>query len=164
MDKDERKRLKKLGKERIEKRSQEIHAALAASNPAPIGSDEWVANYRQAHFQERDLRTAPPDYIPPSVAQRDWVTLPVDDTSASAVLPIPTIYLHCQRCKALLHSATCSALRCECGNIQFQPDKQAIFVNDRASIRLVRLLARATKKSFWSRFCWRFFKSSNPDR
>jgi hypothetical protein len=146
MDKDERKRLKKLGKERAEQRSQEGHAALAASNPAPIGSEQWVANYRAQRLQERELRAAPPDYIASSVAQRDWVMLAADDNKASGIFAIPTCYLHCTRCGDLIHSATDASNRCECGNVQLQPNEKKILVGDRSSVRLVTLIAKAQKK------------------
>jgi hypothetical protein len=146
MDKNERRRLKKLGKERAEQRSQEVHAALAAANPAPIGSDQWGANYRKQILQERELRTTPPDYIPSSVAQRDWVTLATDDSSATGVFPIPTHYLHCGRCGDLIHSVADSSIRCKCGNIQIQPNEKKIFVGDRSAIRLVTLLAKVQQK------------------
>lgn len=151
MDKNERKRLKKLGRQQVELRSQQVRAALAAANPAPIASDEWAANYRDQSLRERELRKAPPDYIAPDGANRDWVILPVDESPTSKVSLTPTLYFHCGRCGALLHSFAASPVICECGNIQIRRNEQEFLVRDYASVRLVKLLARAKKKSFWSR-------------
>src|SRR4051794_25368084 len=140
MDKTERKRLKKLGKERVEQHSQELRAALAAANSAPLASDEWASNYTQQSLRERKLRTAPPDYIRPAVAERDWIALPVDDSPTSKVFPGPTLYLQCLCCKGLVHSVARPSIACKCGNIHIQRTKETITVGRNSSIRLVKLL------------------------
>ena len=47
MNKDEKRRLKKLGKQVVAERSRELQERLHEANPAPIGSDEWAKNYRE---------------------------------------------------------------------------------------------------------------------
>lgn len=54
MDKAERKRLKSLGKDLVERRSQDVRAALNAENPWPIGSAGWVARYKELHHLRRE--------------------------------------------------------------------------------------------------------------
>ena len=49
MNEAERRRLKRQCKELGEQRSQELRAKVAAENPWPVGSREWVDRYKELH-------------------------------------------------------------------------------------------------------------------
>ena len=104
MDKAERKRLKKIGRDIVDKQSRELHGALNKANPAPIGTAEWVANFKAQSEEESRLRKCTPDFIPPDDARRDWVTLSSEQLHGPEFPCVPTWYYHCARCDSLLHS------------------------------------------------------------
>ena len=56
MDNTEKKRLKKLGKQIVEKRAADLRAKLASTNPAPFASDEFLRNEIAIRDKERQLR------------------------------------------------------------------------------------------------------------
>lgn len=60
MDKSERRRQKKIGKEIVAQRGAELRKALEQANPAPIGSDAWIQNYKLGTQNERWVRVAQP--------------------------------------------------------------------------------------------------------
>src|SRR2546430_826217 len=56
MDKEERKRLERRGKDAVAANSERVAAVLREANPAPVGSDAWAQNYRRGVELEREAR------------------------------------------------------------------------------------------------------------
>lgn len=157
MDAAEKRRLKKLGKRLVEQRSQELQERLHEANPAPVGSDEWVTNYKAEVERDRQLRKAPPDRLSESEAAAQFVLQPVD--SADRFVGVPTWYVQCPRCHDLLHSVPTGPVACTCGAVKLTtsgdfPILQADVTQD-VQPRVVRLIGRGTQPR--GRPWWRFW-------
>ena len=159
MEKDERKRLKKLGKEIVERKSQDVRDALARANAAPVGSDEWAANYREQTTRERELRINPPDVISAEEASQNWITLSTDQVHGREFIPVRTVFYQCRKCNSLVHSAPQSVAGCACGNITIDPHRHDIAVQDATLVSRVKLLATTDKnqpkRTWWRRILGR---------
>lgn len=144
MDAAERMRLKKLGKQMAEQRSRELREQLRMANPAPIGTDAWVRNYKAAVARERRIRAEQPDLIPAEVAAREFVLQPV----AGVPEFVPTWYVECPRCGDLLHTAPRKTVRCTCGSVQLQLNLETLELSLQAERqpRWVRLLGRGNPR------------------
>ena len=156
MDAAEKRRLKKLGRRLVEHRSQELQERLHEANPAPVGSDEWVTNYKAEVERDRQLRKAPPDRLSNSEAAAEYVLLPVDP--GDRFIGVPTWYVQCPRCHDLLHSVPTKPVACACGAVQLTtsgdfPILQA-HVTRGLQPRVVRLIGRGAqpKRRAWWRF------------
>src|SRR5438093_10630262 len=100
MDASEKRRLKKLGKRLVEQRSQELQERLHEANPAPLGSAEWVANYKAEVERGRQLRKSPLDRMSETEAAAEFLLVPVDP--GDRFTGVPTWYVQCSRCRELL--------------------------------------------------------------
>ena|SRR5687768_13589896 len=160
MDEAERRRLKKLGKARVEQQSRALEQQLREANPAPLGSDEWIANHKAGVDAERALRDAPPDRISESVALKRFVLHPIE--SAGELIPVPTWYLQCAHCRDLLHMDPASPVTCQCGAVKLWIDGNPPLLQGRyaedALLGKVRLIGRGdTVTSEAQRPWWRFW-------
>jgi hypothetical protein len=144
MDAADKRRLKKLGKQRVEEKSRELRDRLAESNPAPVGSDEWVRHYRQATLKGKELRQEQPDVIYASEIQRDFVVNPIEP----APIGVPTYYVRCVQCGDALHSCPTEHITCSCGrlNITRSGGQTKITAESHADVQWVKLIARGTAK------------------
>jgi hypothetical protein len=140
MDEAEKKRLKKLGKKLVEQQSRLLREALREANPAPIGSDEWMKNYRALIARDRQLRERPPAYIPAGEARRDFVLLECEKATSFGEQPL---YYQCSYCCDLLHAATLRPVVCSCGNLFLDEEALQVACRSIEQVRLVKLLARA---------------------
>lgn len=149
MDAAEKRRLKKLGKQLVEQQSRDIHARLAEANPAPVGSDEWVGNYKAQTTRERELRKSPPDRIPAAEASREFVLDEVDPGRNFA--GVPTWYVQCPACHDLLHTVPTQSVACSCGAVRLDLAEHALKVAPNTRPRIVRLIARgdAPRRPWW---------------
>jgi hypothetical protein len=144
MNAERRRQLKAVGKAEVERRSAELRAAVTASNPAPIGSDEWVRGYRAGTQRERWLRSKLP------VLHRDALETAflVSRDVGAGWIPHVGGYVRCLRCG----SAAPSALPrrwfywagCACGNVRW---RCVLFwrrgvVADPESVEPVKLIGR----------------------
>jgi hypothetical protein len=144
MDAAEKRRLKKLGKQRVEERSRELRNRLTESNPAPVGSDEWAQNYRQATLKGKELRQQQPDVIYASEIQRDFVVNPIEPPP----LGVPTYYVRCVQCGDALHSCPTEHIKCSCGKLTITPGngQTTIAAESRADVQWITLIGRGTAK------------------
>ena len=144
MEAEERRRLKKLGKQRVEQESRELRERLAESNPAPVGSDEWARNYRQGTLKEKELRQQQPDIIYGSEVERDFVVNPIDSVSHG----VPTYYIQCVHCGDALHSCPTRQLNCSCGRVSvaFGYNPTIITAESQSDVQWVTLIGRGTAK------------------
>ena len=160
MDEAEKRRLKKLGKERVEQQSRDLEKQLREANPAPLGSDAWMANHKAGVDAERSLREAPPDRIPEPVALTRFVLHPIE--SAGELIPVPTWYVQCAHCRDLLHTDPSAPVQCQCGAVQLwiggnPPLLQGKYAEG-ALLGKVRLIGRgAGQKPTPGRPWWRFW-------
>ena len=151
MDEAEKRRLKKLGKQRVEEQSRELQARLREANPAPIGSDEWVRNYKAQTIRERALRRTPPDRIAASEAAQCFVLNEVDPGPNFG--GVPTWYVECPECHDLLHTAPADSVSCSCGAVRLDLATKQVLVGSGLRPRIVRLIARGeTAHRPWWRF------------
>lgn len=160
MDEAEKRRLKKLGKQRVEERSRELEEQLRESNPAPVGSDEWVANYKTGTAHERALRQAPPDRMSEADALAKFVLRTVLERPD---IGVPTWYAQCARCRDLLHTMPSAPTSCECGAVKLWMDGDPPLLQGRYAeadlLRIVKLIGRGTAQSTppERRPWWRFW-------
>lgn len=142
MNSEEKRRLKKLGKELLEQRSQDIKERLREANPAPIGSDEWGRNYRVGILRERELRQDAPDRLTASVATSRFVLNPVVPAPS---IGVPTCYIECSRCGDLLHSVPRQTVECSCKGVRLDLEAKQVFLEPNVCFRWVRLIGRSTQ-------------------
>lgn len=160
MDEAEKRRLKKLGKERVEQQSRELERQLREANPASLGSDAWMANHKAGVDAERSLREAPPDRMPESEALTRFVLHPID--SAGDLIPVRTWYVQCAHCRDLLHTEPSAPVTCQCGAVALwlagdPPLLQGRYAED-ALLGKVRLIGRGSAmKETPQRPWWRFW-------
>jgi hypothetical protein len=145
LDPSRRRLLKKLAKQRLEQQSQELRRELQEANPAPLGSDEWVRNYRTGVAREQKLRSAPPDRIEASDAAENFVAHEVheiDEAHVGQSLPAAkTWYFECPRCHDLLHTKPSNSVSCRCGTVRLDHAAQTVSGPD-SGLRIVSLIGR----------------------
>src|SRR5579864_474233 len=117
MDKDEKRRLKKLGKRIIAEQSAELERLMAEVNPAPFGSDQWVANYRQGIQNEHLLEATRPDLIHASQIRADFLVYPQRDALPPELLGVPGYFWECLACGDAVSSLPSRSVKCACGNV-----------------------------------------------
>jgi hypothetical protein len=142
MDKDEKRRLKKLGKELVERQSRELQEALREANPAPSGSDEWGEGYRAGVLREKQLRAAPPDRISAAELKATFALLPVEGEGSGGLLGFPTWYYECPSCGDVLHSVPRETVRCSCGKLVVDVGTGPVLASSGERPRLVKLIGR----------------------
>jgi len=161
MDPAKKRRLKKLGKRLVEQQSRELQEHLREANPAPVGSDEWAANYTAGVAHERALRKAPPDRMSESEAAAEYILVPVD--MGDRFIGVPTWYVQCSKCRDLLDSVPSAPVCCACGALRLStsdgfPVLQSRFSAD-AQPCVLRLMGRGVtpRKESVRRPWWRFW-------
>jgi hypothetical protein len=142
MHAEEKRRLKKLGKQRVEQQSRELRERLVESNPAPVGSDEWARNYKQGTLKEKELRQQHPDIIYGAEVERDFVVNPIEPISHG----VPTHYIQCVRCCDVLHSCPTRDTKCSCGGIfiALSNGQTMITADSQSDIQWVKLIGKGT--------------------
>lgn len=149
MDKEEKRRLKKLGKKVVEEQSLELKRLMEAANPAPIGSDAWIRLFRDSGKRQRKIDAAQPDIIPADIATEEFVLHYVEPSPHG----VPTVYLECPRCRDLLHSEPLATVQCSCRGIELNLEMQRILVRSVDYPRWTTLIARGEpKRKPWWRF------------
>lgn len=117
MDPERKRALKKAGKAEIERRSAALQAALSMSNPAPLGSDAWMANHTLATIRERWLRRSRP-LLRAKQLHAMFIVQPYESAGWE---PSPGSYVMCTICGSAVPCAVPNRFlywkRCGCGNI-----------------------------------------------
>jgi hypothetical protein len=120
MDPERRRQLKRAGKAEVERRSAELNAAMSASNPAPVGSEEWGRGYKSGTERERWLRVKLPVLHRPQLESL-FVVLP---QAGAGWVAHPGGYVQCLKCGSAVPSAMPRRLfywsGCACGNIRWR--------------------------------------------
>ena len=149
MDEAEKRRLKKLGKQRVEEQSRALQERLAEANPAPVGSKKWARNYKAQTLRERELRQGPPDRIAGAEAAREFVLNEVDPGPNFA--GAPTWYVECPRCRDLVHTVPADFVACSCASIKLDPSTKRLTIPPGPPPRFVKLLARGeeARRKWW---------------
>jgi len=143
MDKDEKRRLKKLGKQVTAERSRELQERLAEANPAPIGSDSWMRSFREGTLKERALRTAPPDQISAANVRADYVPNPMHQSFPPELFGLPGSFWECLECGDAVHSLPSATTSCQCGNITIDIGEPRRLFHKPEGVRLVTLIGKA---------------------
>ena len=147
MDKEEKRRLKKLGKKIVEERSRELKRLMDEANPAPFGSDAWIRLFRASGKRQREIDAVQPDVIPADIADKEFVLHYVEPSPHG----VPTVYLECPRCRDLLHSAPRVTVQCSCRGIEVNLEMQRIVIHSVDYPRWTGLIARGEpkRKPWW---------------
>jgi hypothetical protein len=120
MDAETKRKLKKLGKAEVERRSAELRADLAEANPAPIGSDEWGERYKRGTERERWLRKK----LPLLRKKRLEALFVVRREGPPGSIAGPGEYVLCTTCGSAAPTALPRKLfywaSCGCGNIRWR--------------------------------------------
>ena len=132
MDKEERKRLKKMGKRLVERESEALHERLRESNPHPIGSDAWAKTYRESTLKEREIRNNPKDILRASEIENDFVINIKQKTFPNGFPRVKGMYYQCLNCGCLLHSLCEENLKCDCGNFEIDISNQRMNIGNPA--------------------------------
>lgn len=147
MDAEHKKALKRLGKAEVERRSSQLRAQLAESNPAPAGSDAWARNYRTGTDRERWLRRALPTLNQQRVTEL-FVVSPITDPGWR---PHPGAYVRCNGCGSvapvIIPRRPFYWGACACGNVKLRaigPWREAE-VRDPSKISPVKLIGRGVE-------------------
>ena len=140
MDKAEKKRLKKLGKELVQRRSDELHAQLASTNPAPFASDEYLRNEIAIREKERQLRKEQRAYSQQEILA-NFVVRPLGFDLSATYPGSDDNYWECRECGDFIPTVLARVLQCGCGNVRIT--QAGFVVRDEGCLRLVRLLGKA---------------------
>ena len=136
MTPEEKRELRRRGKQIVEQRSAALHDALRRANPAPITSEEWVQNYRAQKENERWLCEHRPEHMVASEVAQRFVLLSAEETGHAEP------WIECLDCHDILHSYPRRSTQCSCGTvvITYSRPPRIRARDDRA--RAVRLMAR----------------------
>lgn len=175
MDKSEKRRLKKLGKELVEQRSADLQHALNQANSAPLGSDEWMENYRSSVQNEKWLREALPimhkseweskfvvreDHTPGAVKRQKFEPAMAED--GSLVSSVSRLYVGDSTAESFVQCTSCESVvsmmrppewfywkKCLCRNIKRRRILWwfVLKARDENQIRFVRLLGKGSAQS-----------------
>lgn len=174
MDKSEKRRLKKLGKEIVEQRSAELKKALNEANPAPLGSDAWIENYKAGNENEKWLRKKLPllqkkewekmfvvrqDDNPGKAIQQEYKpsrtengTLKSDVARSYEVTPTTDTFVQCQSCESITSLMPPTEWlywkQCSCGNAKRFRFLwwHSLLVRDEEQLRFVRLTGKGAAR------------------
>ena len=136
MTPEEKRELRRRGKQIVEQRSAALHDALRRANPAPITSEEWVQNYRVQKENERWLFEHQPEHIVASEVAQRFMLLSAEETGHAEP------WIECLNCHDILHSYPRRSTQCSCGTVVITCSRPPRIRarDDRA--RAVRLMAR----------------------
>jgi hypothetical protein len=104
MDENEKRRLKKIGKQRVADRSRELQDRLREANPAPIGSEAWAKNYRDGSLKEKALRLNPPDRPGAAELAHSFVANPIHQDLPDELFGVPGNFWQCLACGDAINS------------------------------------------------------------
>jgi hypothetical protein len=154
MDREEKRRLKKLGKSLVEKRSSELRTILDQTNPASPLSDAFIENEIKIRKKEHSLRSE--ERIRKSDKMRkDFIIRPIEFDLAEYYPDVPGWYWECRVCGDFLPTWTKKKLCCSCGAVRLNDDKKCQYrFLDEGQLRLVRLQGKVEKRKPW----WQFWK------
>jgi hypothetical protein len=144
MDKDEKRRLKKLGKQAVADRSRELQERLREANPAPIGSDAWAKNYRDGTLNERALRANPPDRLTAAELAEAFVPNPANQDLPVELFGVPGCFWECLACSEVINSLPRESVRCQCGNIMIDLASGVRLFEKSDRVRLVTLIGKGS--------------------
>jgi len=136
MTPEEKRELRRRGKQILEQRSAALHDALRRANPSPITSEEWVQNHRAQKENERWLCEHQPEHMVASEVAQRFVLLSAEETGHAEP------WIECLDCHDILHSYPRRSTLCSCGTvvITYSRPPRIWAHDDRA--RAVRLMAR----------------------
>jgi hypothetical protein len=158
VDREEKRRLKKIGKQIVADRSQQLHERLLEANPAPVGSDSWASNYREATLKERALRAAPPNRLTCAELRAGYVTVPTHQEMPAELLGVPGLFWECLECGEVVNSLPNITVMCTCGNVLINIDAGERLFRDSGRARPVKLLAKGFKSATEKKPWWRFWR------
>src|SRR5205085_9112126 len=124
-------------------RSQELHERLREANPAPIGSDAWARNYREATLKEQAQRAAPPDLIRAEQLRAEFVPNPMHQDLPPELFGVVGCFWECLMCSDVVHSLPKATVSCRCMNILINAQEPSRTFQNPAQVRLVKLIAKA---------------------
>lgn len=142
MDKEEKRRMKKLGKQVVAGRARELQERLRLANPAPIGSDAWAENFRQGTSREKALRANPPDRLSAAALAESFVPNPIHQELPAELFGAPGCFWECLECGDVINSLAQNAVRCECGNVAIDGAKAVRSFAKPDRVRLVTLMGK----------------------
>lgn len=146
MDRDERRRLKKLGKQIVADRSRELQDHLREANPAPIGSVDWGENYREGILKERELRSSPRDRFTATELAESFVPNPVPQGFREELFGVRGYFWRCGTCGDVVNSLPAAAIRCRCGNITVDPVNRVRAFESSDQVQMVTLIGKGTSR------------------
>jgi hypothetical protein len=145
MDKEEKRRLKKLGKQIVADQSRELQERLSEANPAPIGSDAWANNYRDGVLKEQALRANSPDRLSAAELANSFVTNPHHQDFRNELFGIKGCFWECLRCGDVINSLPRGAVQCHCGNIGIDLAANLRSFAEATRVRLVTLIGKGNR-------------------
>lgn len=162
MNSEEKKRLKKIGKELVKKRSHKLRETLSKTNPANFSSDQYLKNEIEIRKREKQLRSSS---VVKSLteAEKEYVIISAEEVGQQNTFGYDLYWL-CKNCNFLIPSEPEKPERCNCQNIYIEPIQlsmcpkeekrtveliSAFNVNQPSGIVLVKLLPKVTKSHWW---------------
>jgi len=157
MDNQERKRIRKLGKELVEEKSSALKAAMSQCNPAEFGRDEYIKNEMVIRMKERKLeldvrvRTA-------KEVESDYVAWQIGVDAQGNIPQSFQDFLQCTVCGDCVPVRGPDTLHCSCGKIAQDSEPLAPLIIT-GQVKIVRLLGKVSAgtmphpKKGWA--CWK---------
>ena len=139
MDKEEKRRLKKLGKELVKKRSRELMRKINSSNPAKFGSDEYIQNEIDIRKVEREVRKNPGVFAG-ELIRAEFMVIPQEYNFEQGYPGTTENYWECRSCGYFLSSLPAHPVKCKCGNVKILD--HGFLIQDESALLLVKLIAK----------------------
>jgi hypothetical protein len=141
MTPEEKRRLKKLGKERVEESSRELRELLRQSNPVGMHSPDYIANEIAIREKEKILRNTF-RVVTRSEVDRDFLIRELPDESVEKYTARFNRFFSCRTCDSLMPVQVVGGAHCVCRNIIHAVKNRRFIVRDPANVVVVQLLPK----------------------
>ncbi len=157
MTPEEKKRLKKEGKRKVEHESAALHKRLKESNPFDIGDPRWVEAYKEEVNNSIEVRqNISKVYSSEEVAQFASIRESGISLENGKMMPHRNIYIQCGICGDFVPTNARKDVSCSCKSTSVSFVMRQYHVPQDGNYKLVTLSGKNTK--FKKRKWWQIWK------
>lgn len=141
MTPEEKRRLKKIGKERAEQNSREIGELLRQANPVGMDSPDYIANEIAIRGKEKALRNTF-EVLSREDVERDFLIRPLLDESVERHTQRSDRFLWCRACDTFMPVQVVGGAHCRCRNLIHAVKNGRFIVGSQGRVEVVQLFAK----------------------
>jgi hypothetical protein len=142
MDSARRRDLKKIGKQLVHERSEEVRGRLAARNPWPVGHPNWVSNLQAEYQLNRKYRKNTLQVLNEASVRSDaeikFLGLDFED----GFIPHKGWYVLCHVCRELVPTACSYTMGCRCSAVAISPESKQVRLPSLDKYSVIELVGR----------------------